>query len=77
MTPIALPSPNSNERSRLLSMDAVRRRALERLYERKMAVEDLIRSLEDYQRCREESAVVSVSFSAARKCSSSFAQSRI
>ena len=47
--PIALPAPSSAERIRLLSVDAIRRRALERLYERKDAVEDLIRSLAGLQ----------------------------
>lgn len=36
-----------------ISQDFVRRRALDRLYARKAAVEDLIRSLENYERSRD------------------------
>jgi len=50
---ITLPHPSSPERSRLLSVDLIRRRALERLYRRRVAVEELIRSLEDYQMAQE------------------------
>jgi hypothetical protein len=77
MMPIALPSASSAERSRLLSADLIRRRALERLYERKAAVEDLIRSLEDYQRSKEPVRAECIPFSAVRKYSSGFAQSQI
>ncbi len=52
--PIALPPPSSPERSRLLSVDLIRRRALDRLYRRRVAVEELIRSLEGYQLARED-----------------------
>lgn len=51
---IILPPPSSPERSRLLSVDHIRRRALERLYRRRYAVEELIRSLEDYQIAQED-----------------------
>ena len=34
-------------------MNVIRRRALDRLYQRRAAVDGLIRSLEDYQRMRE------------------------
>jgi hypothetical protein len=50
---IVLPPPASPERSRLLSVDLIRRRALERLYRRRFAVEELIHSLEEYQLARE------------------------
>ncbi len=67
---IILPSSFSQERSRLLSVNLIRRRALERLRQRKATVEDLIQSLEDYQRCR---TVLGkdpcIPFSARRKCS--------
>lgn len=69
MMPIALPCPSSAERNRLLSVDMIRRRALERLYERRDTVEDLIRSLEDYQRCQETRRAPCIEFNAARKCS--------
>lgn len=51
--PIVMPSPFSADRRRLLSANVIRRRALDRLYERRASIEDLIRSLEDYQRFRE------------------------
>ena len=47
---IAFPS-SPEERNRLVLANLIRERALERLYERRAAVEDLIRSLEDYQQC--------------------------
>jgi len=51
---IILPPPSSPERSRLLSVDLIRRRALDRLYRRRLAVEELIRSLEKYGHARED-----------------------
>jgi hypothetical protein len=55
MMPITRPAPSSVERNRLISSDVVRNRALQRLYRRRTAVEDLIRSLEDYQRSNRRS----------------------
>jgi hypothetical protein len=67
-SPILLPTLSSAERAQVAAVHAVRTRALERLYERRAAVDNLIRSLEDYasnsvrrRQCLE--------FSAARKCS--------
>ena len=79
MTPatITLPHASTEERSRLLSMDLIRGRALERLYQRREAVQNLIRALEDYQKSRETRMAHCISFSSLRKCSSDFAQSRI
>jgi hypothetical protein len=51
--PIIFPSPSSPERSRLLAVDHIRRRALERLYRRRCAIDELIRSLEEYQLAQE------------------------
>ncbi len=48
MSPQFLPVPGSDERSRRLTIDSVRRRALERLYLRLTAVDELILSLETY-----------------------------
>ncbi len=45
-----LPAAASPDRSSVVHGDFIRRRALVRLYERKAAVEDLIRSLERYER---------------------------
>jgi hypothetical protein len=68
---IHLPHPDSAERSRLLVVDEMRKRALERLYAKRTAIEDLIQSLESYQRsqgapmaeCREFTST------SGRKCS--------
>jgi hypothetical protein len=67
--PIALLARSSTERARALSGDAVRIRALERLYQRRDAVEDLIRSLEGYEQCHRVRAAACIDVSAARKCS--------
>jgi hypothetical protein len=68
--PISLPSPTSAERISLLSADSIRRRALERLYERRDAVDSLIQSLEDYQRARVGRRKADcIAISARRKCS--------
>ena len=67
--PIALVSRSSAERSRALSADAIRIRALERLYQRRDAVDDLIQSLEGYEQCHKPCAAACIDVSAARKCS--------
>jgi len=74
---MVLPHASTEERSRLLSMDLIRSRALDRLYQRRAAVENLISALEDYQKSREARMAQCTSFSSVRKCSSDFAQSRI
>jgi hypothetical protein len=66
---IALPSPSSSERSRLLNVDSIRRRALERLYERRAAVDGLISSLEKYQKASATRRAACIEFNAERKCS--------
>jgi hypothetical protein len=75
--PLTLPLASTEERSRLLSMDLIRSRALDRLYQRRDAVQNLIRALEDYQESREARMARCISFSSLRKCSSDSAQSRI
>jgi hypothetical protein len=77
MTPLTLPSPASAERSRLLPVDVLRRQALARLYERRETVENLIRSLEDYQRTKADPTPPCIDISARRKCSSNFSQLQI
>jgi len=74
---MVLPHTSTEERSRLLSMDLIRNRALDRLYQRRDGVQNLIRALEDYQESREARMAHRISFSSLRKCSSGFAQSRI
>ena len=80
MTPLMLPSPASPERSRLLPVDVLRRQALARLYERRETVDNLIRSLENYQRSQSgtKSACLNIDdISARRKCSSGSARLQI
>ena len=69
MSTITLPLSTSSERSRLLAVDLMRRRALERLYERRAVVETLIQSLEEYQELREARLSRPVDFTDVRKCS--------
>jgi hypothetical protein len=69
MMPILLPAADASERSRLLSVDLIRRRALQRLYDRRTAVDNLIQSLEDYQRAKATMATAPMPFTAERKCS--------
>lgn len=69
-----IPAAASIERSRLIPNDFIRRRALERLYERKAAVEDLIRSLEGYERTTDSRMGKCVPFNAQLKCSSGCAR---
>lgn len=76
--PIPLPAPASAERYRRLSVDALRKRALERLYERRSALQTLIQALEEYERSREVRRAHCVDFSVfAAKYSSGSAESRI
>jgi len=65
LMPIPIPSTHS-ERSQLLYSDEMRRRALDRLYQRRETVSHLIESLEDYQRLRQLREARFVEFSAAR-----------
>jgi hypothetical protein len=74
---LVLPAPSTAERNRLLSVEALRRQALERLYRRRNAVDDLIRSLEGYQMAAQSPRAEVVPFTVARKCSSGSVQSRI
>lgn len=69
LMPTSLPAPATEERIRLLSMDTIRWRALERLYERRSAVDKLIQSLEDYERARQFRGAPIVEISGRRKCS--------
>jgi hypothetical protein len=77
MMPLLLPSPASAERSRAVSVNMLRRQALERLYRRREAVENLIRSLESYHDVKTDDRAVCVTINAARKSSSDFVQSQI
>jgi len=73
--PIVPAASSSAGRCQRLSMDALRHRALDRLYQRRSAVENLIAALEQYQRARDEHPAGCVGFSATmQQCSSSSAQ---
>jgi hypothetical protein len=76
-TAIPIPSTFSCERNRLLAVDSIRHRALERLYERREAVENLICALEAYQRSRQAHLAQCVSLAAIRTSPSGSFQSRI
>jgi hypothetical protein len=72
----ALPAPVTPERIRRLPMDSLRLRALERLYLRRDAVDDLIRGLEKYEDASGPTRGDVVSISVGRKCSSGSARLR-
>ena len=77
MTPLTLPSPPSLERSRVMPDDLLRRQALARLYERRDTVDNLIRSLEDYQRSQSSAPSACIEITAHRRCSSGSARLQI
>lgn len=76
-TTITLPPVCSSERNRLLAADSIRRRALERLYERRETVRTLIAALEGYQQARETRLAQCISLSTIPPSPSDFSQSRI
>jgi hypothetical protein len=76
-TTITLPPVSSSERNRLLTADSIRRRALERLYERRETVRTLIAALESYQQSRETRLAQCITFTATAMSLSSFSRSRI
>ncbi|MBS1854316.1 MAG: hypothetical protein JST11_03040 [Acidobacteria bacterium] len=61
--------PSLSQRASNRGSDEIRIRALERLYERRAAVDELIESLENYQRARTGHTAMCVPFTAAQKCS--------
>ncbi len=70
MTPIMLPSPTSTERDRMIAGCILSGKALDRLYERRSVLDDLIRSLEDYQKSTQGRKAQLLEFvTSARKCS--------
>jgi hypothetical protein len=71
---LMLPAPYTPERNRMLSVNALRLRALERLYERREAVDNLIRSLEEYQAADSPKPAPVVAFTSAKRYWSSSAQ---
>lgn len=70
MISITLPSLLSVERKNMLTAHTTRAEKLARLYDRRERVDRLIRSLEDYMRCKEAISADCIDlFSAGRKCS--------
>jgi hypothetical protein len=57
------------QRNRTADSDAIRQRALERLYERKTIVDNLIESLERYEECRAIRLASGITVTEMRKCS--------
>jgi hypothetical protein len=76
-TTITLPPVSSSDRNRLLAADSIRRRALERLYERRETVSNLIVALEGYQRSRETRLAQCIALNVTPTSLSSFSRSRI
>ena len=66
---IALLASSPADQVRVSSENDIRRRALQRLYERRDAVEDLIQSLEGYAQCHKTRAAACIDISVGRKCS--------
>jgi hypothetical protein len=75
-SPSMLPAPATPERIRRLSMDSLHLRALESLYLRRDAVDDLIRSLEEYEDVSLPRRGGVLPISVGRKCWSDCAQSQ-
>jgi hypothetical protein len=70
MTPIMLPSPTSTERDRIVAGCTLSGKALDRLYERRSVLDELIRSLEDYQKTTQGRKAELLEFvTSARRCS--------
>ncbi len=67
--PLMLPSPDSSERTKTVPVNSLRRQALARLYRRRETVENLIRSLENYEQAQTGHRMNCVSITAGRKCS--------
>jgi hypothetical protein len=66
------PSPTNRftaQRSRTADSDTMRRRALERLYQRKTVLDNLIECLERYEECRAIRPTSGISVTEMRKCS--------
>jgi transposase len=68
MTPLT-PATNSDQRTRVISVETLRRQALVRLHNRLRTVDELIRSLENYQRVRVSKRVNCAPAVRSRKCS--------
>jgi len=66
MMPLTLPKFSSVDHDRPISSDIFRKRELERLYRRRTALDDLIRSVKIYQRTIQPTGAERAEFSATR-----------
>ena len=67
--PINIRAVHTAQRGHLAPGFAHRQRTLERLYQRKRAIQDLIRSIESYRQARNAKRCECIEFSAGRRCS--------
>jgi len=69
MTPLTLRAAASDQRTRIISVETLRSQTLARLRERLRTVDELIRSLENYERVRMNLRGNCTPISQSRKCS--------
>jgi hypothetical protein len=69
LTKLTTTPRSASKRSRTADSETIRRRALERLYQRKSIVDELIESLERYEQSRAIRLPSGISVSGMRKCS--------
>jgi len=69
MTPLTFPAAHSDQRSRVIPVEALRRQTLARLQRRLRTVDELIRSLEHYERERMNPSANCTPINQSRKCS--------
>jgi hypothetical protein len=68
MTPLT-PVASTHQRRRVISVETLRRQALALLHKRLRTVDELIRSLENYERAKARGRVDCTSIIRSRKCS--------
>jgi len=68
MMPLTAAAP-SDQRTRVMSVETLRRQALARLQRRLRVVDELIRSLENYERVKVNRRAECTSITRSRKCS--------
>jgi hypothetical protein len=69
LTKLTTTDRSTSKRNPTADSETIRRRALERLYQRKTIVDELIESLERYEESRDIGLPSGVSISGMRKCS--------
>ena len=68
MTPLT-PPVSAHQRTRVICVETLRRQALARLHKRLRVVDELIRSLENYERAKARERIDCTSITRSRKCS--------